>query len=100
MNWSEYVHFTSGAAAADISGQAARGSAGPASGPAGARPRAVPGVPAAHSGSVRRLGTEFWAFAAWAAGVDLMFAEAADWDRPIRFTRGVGGHMPALEVAR
>ena len=43
---------------------------------------------------------EFWAFAAWAAGVDLMFAEAADWDRPIRFTRGVGGHMPALEVAR
>jgi hypothetical protein len=24
MNWGEYVHFTSGAAAADLSGQAAR----------------------------------------------------------------------------
>jgi hypothetical protein len=24
MNWGEYVHFTSGAAAADMSGQAAR----------------------------------------------------------------------------
>jgi hypothetical protein len=42
---------------------------------------------------------EFRAFPAWAAGVDLMFAEAAGWDRPIRFARGAGGHMPALEVA-
>ena len=43
---------------------------------------------------------EFWTFPAWAAGVDLMFAEAAGWDRPIRFAGGTGGHMPALEVAQ
>ncbi len=42
---------------------------------------------------------EFWTFPAWAAGVDLMFAEAAGWDRPIRFAGGSGGHMSALEVA-
>jgi hypothetical protein len=42
---------------------------------------------------------EFWAFPGWAAGADLMFAEAAGWDRPIRFARGAGGHMPALQVA-
>jgi hypothetical protein len=42
---------------------------------------------------------EFWAFPAWAAGAGLMFADAAGWDRPIRFAGGVGGHMPALEVA-
>ena len=42
---------------------------------------------------------EFWAFPAWAAGVDLMFADAAGWDRPIRFAGGVGGHMAALQVA-
>lgn len=42
---------------------------------------------------------EFWAFPAWAAGADLMFAEAAGWDRPIRFARGAGGHMAALQVA-
>jgi hypothetical protein len=34
MNWGEYIHFTSGAAAADMSGQGARAFAGPASGPA------------------------------------------------------------------
>jgi hypothetical protein len=28
-----------------------------------------------------------------------MFAEAAGWDRPIRFAGGVGGHMAALAVA-
>jgi hypothetical protein len=28
-----------------------------------------------------------------------MFAEAAAWDRPIRFAGGVGGHLPALVVA-
>jgi hypothetical protein len=28
-----------------------------------------------------------------------MFAEAADWTRPIRFAKGTGGHAPALEVA-
>lgn len=43
---------------------------------------------------------EFWRFPDWAAGADLMFAEAAGWSRPIRFAGGVGGHMAALEVAR
>lgn len=42
---------------------------------------------------------EFWAFPAWAAGVDLMFADAAGWNRPIRFAGGAGGHMAALQVA-
>jgi hypothetical protein len=31
--------------------------------------------------------------------VDLMFAEAAGWSRPIRFAVGVGGHLGALKVA-
>ncbi|MFB9628570.1 MBL fold metallo-hydrolase [Nonomuraea helvata] len=43
---------------------------------------------------------EFWTFPAWAAGVDLMFADAAGWDRPIRFAGGVGGHASVLQVAR
>jgi hypothetical protein len=42
---------------------------------------------------------EFWEFPAWAAGVHLMFADAAGWDQPIRFAHGVGGHMAALDVA-
>jgi hypothetical protein len=42
---------------------------------------------------------EFWKFPDWAAGVDVMFAEASGWDRPIRFAGGVGGHMDALDVA-
>jgi hypothetical protein len=42
---------------------------------------------------------EFWAFPAWAAGVDLMFADAAGWNRPIRFAGGACGHMAALQVA-
>ena len=42
---------------------------------------------------------EFWEFPAWAAGVNLMFADAAGWNRPIRFAHGVGGHMAALDVA-
>jgi hypothetical protein len=29
-----------------------------------------------------------------------MFAEAAGWNRPIRFAKGVGGHSTTLEVAR
>ena len=28
-----------------------------------------------------------------------MFADAAGWNRAIRFAHGVGGHMPALQVA-
>ena len=42
---------------------------------------------------------EFWQFPAWAAGADLMFADAAGWNRPIPFARGAGGHMAALDVA-
>lgn len=42
---------------------------------------------------------EFWAFPAWAAGVDLRFADAAGWEHPIRFAGGAGGHMAALQVA-
>ena len=43
---------------------------------------------------------EFWTFPDWAAGVDLLFADAAGWHRPIRFSGGVGGHASALAVAR
>jgi hypothetical protein len=42
---------------------------------------------------------EFWEFPTWAAGADVMFADAAAWDRPIRFAHGVGGHAPARDVA-
>jgi hypothetical protein len=42
---------------------------------------------------------EFWAFPEWATGVDLMFADAAGWDRPIRFAGGVGGHAYVRDVA-
>ena len=42
---------------------------------------------------------EFWTFPEWAAAADLMFAEAAGWDRPIRFRGGVGGHMCVRDVA-
>jgi hypothetical protein len=42
---------------------------------------------------------EFWVFPEWAAGTDLMFADAAGWNRPIRFARGVGGHACVRDVA-
>ncbi|MFJ9586501.1 MBL fold metallo-hydrolase [Streptomyces acidicola] len=42
---------------------------------------------------------EFWEFPEWATGADLMFAEAAAWDRPIRFRGGVGGHASVTSVA-
>jgi len=42
---------------------------------------------------------EFWRFPGWADGADLMFAEAAAWDRPIRFRGGTGGHAPVSQVA-
>ncbi|MER5217703.1 hypothetical protein ABT063_46140 [Streptomyces sp. NPDC002838] len=42
---------------------------------------------------------EFWEFPAWAAGADLMFAEAAAWNRAIRFRGGVGGHATVQAVA-
>ncbi|MQY36555.1 hypothetical protein SRB17_45570 [Streptomyces sp. RB17] len=41
---------------------------------------------------------EFRTFPAWAAAADLMFAEASSWDRPIRFSGGVGGHAPVRDV--
>lgn len=42
---------------------------------------------------------EFWEFPEWAAGADLMFADAAGWDRPIRFRGGVGGHASVRRTA-
>jgi hypothetical protein len=42
---------------------------------------------------------EFWTFPDWADGVDLLFGDAAGWNRPIRFAGGVGGHAAALDVA-
>jgi hypothetical protein len=42
---------------------------------------------------------EFLEFPPWAAEVDLMFADAAGWARPIRFAHGAGGHAAALTVA-
>jgi hypothetical protein len=42
---------------------------------------------------------EFLEFPGWAAGSDLMFADAAGWARPIRFAHGTGGHAAALTVA-
>src|SRR5919108_2400109 len=35
---------------------------------------------------------EFLEFPRWAHGVELLFAEAAGWERPIRFAGGGGGH--------
>lgn len=43
---------------------------------------------------------EFWRFPRWAAGADLVFADAAGWARPIAFAGGVGGHACVLDVAR
>jgi hypothetical protein len=42
---------------------------------------------------------EFLEFPRWAAGADLMFAEASGWERPIRFAGRNGGHAAALAVA-
>ncbi|MFF8844205.1 MBL fold metallo-hydrolase [Streptomyces sp. NPDC015127] len=49
-------------------------------------------------GSTAVWAPEFWEFPAWASGADLMFAEAASWERPIRFRGGVGGHAAVREV--
>lgn len=43
---------------------------------------------------------EFWEFPTWAAEADLMFADAAGWNRPIRFARGVGGHASVHQVSK
>jgi hypothetical protein len=42
---------------------------------------------------------EFFIFPEWAADSDLMFADAAGWDRPIRFSGHVGGHAAAWTVS-
>ena len=42
---------------------------------------------------------EFYQFPDWATGCDLMFADGAGWDRPIRFAQGVGGHAAVLDIA-
>lgn len=42
---------------------------------------------------------EFYEFPDWARDADLMFAEAAAWNRPIRFRGGVGGHLDVIAVA-
>jgi hypothetical protein len=42
---------------------------------------------------------EFWVFPDWATGADLMFADAAGWNRPIAFARGVGGHACVRDIA-
>jgi Beta-lactamase superfamily domain len=42
---------------------------------------------------------EFWEFPSWVRAADLLFAEAAGWNRPIRFAGGVGGHLDVLHVA-
>jgi dienelactone hydrolase len=43
---------------------------------------------------------EFYEFPRWARGAHVMFAEAAGWNRPIRFAGGVGGHLDVHAVAR
>jgi hypothetical protein len=43
---------------------------------------------------------EFFAFPRWAHDVDLMFAEAAGFARPVRFAHHAGGHMATLDVSR
>jgi hypothetical protein len=43
---------------------------------------------------------EFFEFPLWAEGVDLLFADGAGWNRPIRFAGGVGGHACVIDVAR
>jgi hypothetical protein len=42
---------------------------------------------------------EFLKFPRWAKGADLMFAEAAAWNRPILFRGRVGGHASVEQVA-
>jgi hypothetical protein len=42
---------------------------------------------------------EFLVFPGWARNADLMFAEAASWNRPILFRGAAGGHACVLSVA-
>ena len=50
-------------------------------------------------GQIAVWAPEFWRFPCWADRADLLFAEAAGWDRPIRFRGGVGGHASVAQVA-
>ena len=43
---------------------------------------------------------EFFVFPGWARNADIMFAEAAGWNRPIFFRGKVGGHASVEQVAR
>jgi hypothetical protein len=42
---------------------------------------------------------EFFQFPRWASGADLMFSDAAGWDRPILFANKTGGHASVADVA-
>lgn len=42
---------------------------------------------------------EFYRFPLWARRADVLFAEGAAWDHPIRFVGGVGGHLDVLATA-
>ena len=42
---------------------------------------------------------EFYRFPRWARRTDVVFAEGAAWNRPIRFVGGVGGHLDVLSTA-
>jgi len=50
-------------------------------------------------GQIAVWAPEFWHFPCWADRADLLFAEAAGWDHPIRFRGGVGGHASVAQVA-
>ena len=50
-------------------------------------------------GQIAVWAPEFCRFPCWADRADLMFAEAAGWDHPIRFRGGVGGHASVAQVA-
>ena len=43
---------------------------------------------------------EFFVFPSWVRNADVMFAEAAGWNRPIFFRGGVGGHASVEQVER
>ncbi|WP_221468442.1 MBL fold metallo-hydrolase [Saccharopolyspora phatthalungensis] len=52
-----------------------------------------------HHGHRAVWAPEFWTFPDWARDAELMFADAAGWDRPIRFAGGVGGHAATVQTA-
>jgi hypothetical protein len=63
-------------------------------------PRTDLRIPSFHPGSAGWWAPEFWRFPTWAAAADLMFADAAGWNRPIHFARNVGGHASVHDTAR